>query len=1342
MIFKQINLGGINFGPGENGHKLFLDELKKDLDQELDTIWFIQEPWYRSNSIKQITEVHPDFVVIMEKAGRTAIIHQQHQPLVKINHLCNKDMIVATITEKGKAPIYLISLYIDRAKRLWPPPFFRQACRQFKRKNHTAIIFMDSNSEHISWSGRERSNPEGIAMEAFFSEMQIKVHNKPERGKHTYERVRYYEETNRSRLEQTYIDLTCTMGQHQILQEWQRTDLKIADHYMLESKATLGGYKKPKKYSVKLNTYFAELAHNTQIRPERIPEKISKNTIDQMAQILEAEMRSCVDRSKKEIKSTRDHYLYNIWDQNMSEMQNQLIALNADRRKTIAKGDHPRARKLKELINCVQAKLRKAIKRGTKMKNKINLEGISGPKGMAQLFKRAKLKNYDKINQIQDENGDLTETPIQALTALALAHNIDSTMILDIENHPYAKQDYLANVEYNFRKVDEHRDIFIEKKTLTDDLLDSLQVRQILQTFGPDKKGGIDEFTPKFFQGLPQNVINYITILFQAMHLLDYTPGRWLVATNIFLPKPNKPDMTETKAWRPIGLLCLLYKAFEKAKKMHMEQNDLIEDNDFHTNQHGFRKRRSCDTALTQLVSNLEEESTNSTNKPSLVCALDYAGAFDSIHKDKLLEALEARGIDDHTRKWIKDVFERKLTRVQVGEEISLIKCPRGSFQGGVLSPLLWNIIMDTIFDRLPENVRSVAYADDLTLVVNHQGDQMATRNLMQKALKEVEKWADEYHVKIAPQKTQAMWVYSPRDQIEQEVLNQPLIVGNTEIKYANQIKILGVTLDNLLTFDAHIHNKLNHVKDLINKLEWWISPFKGPKLTHLKWAFQGIIVPTIAYACHLWYGKLTDKHLTKIRQINRSFLKRMAPLRHSSPLYGLSVIFNIMPLQFELEKRALSIALRVRKTVPVDNTNSMYRKGHLAQLEKSLKEDVGITSFDTDELDTIDTTRNSFTIDTKAMQEGKGLINRIDDIIQIFTDGSKKNGKVGYGYIITKNEEVIHTGAGKLPHTCTVFQAELMAIKEAAMFTAERLRRTATTCDIMIDSQAAIKALHTTAKVKIVKKCKEELNNLAKTMTVTLRWVKAHNEKYIKTLPKQIQDQLHTGNEIADELAKEGGGRESIFIINDPDVGTQTMNDLKNKIRDYSNGVWDKHWQELARQQTEGRQNTCRQTRIWLPERNPKKSKQILKMNKSTAGLTTSYISGHLHHGYHDYLVSKGETNPKCRYCNKDISNDLDDIRENGESASHIIRKCDKFSQQRLKAFGQAHPLADDFEWSVYQLITFIKIAKVHIDNWAFYGYLKIPETTQCQHHEGETDSEAEDVDDPMEIDDPEQIP
>ena len=146
--------------------------------------------------------------------------------------------------------------------------------------------------------------------------------------------------------------------------------------------------------------------------------------------------------------------------------------------------------------------------------------------------------------------------------------------------------------------------------------------------------------------------------------------------------------------------------------------------------------------------------------------------------------------------------------------------------------------------------------------------------------------------------------------------------------------------------------------------------------------------------------------------------------------------------------------------------------------------------------------------------------------------------------------------------------------------------------------------------------------------------------------------------------------------------------------------------------------------------------------MNKSTAGLTTSYISGHLHHGYHDYLVSKGETNPKCRYCNKDISNDLDDIRENGESASHIIRKCDKFSQQRLKAFGQAHPLADDFEWSVHQLITFIKTAKVHIDNWAFYGYLKIPETTQCQHHEGETDSEAEDVDDPMEIDDPEQIP
>lgn len=51
--------------------------------------------------------------------------------------------------------------------------------------------------------------------------------------------------------------------------------------------------------------------------------------------------------------------------------------------------------------------------------------------------------------------------------------------------------------------------------------------------------------------------------LMTAILRLGYFPSQWKVATNILIPKPGK-DLTEISAYRPISLLPIISKVFQK----------------------------------------------------------------------------------------------------------------------------------------------------------------------------------------------------------------------------------------------------------------------------------------------------------------------------------------------------------------------------------------------------------------------------------------------------------------------------------------------------------------------------------------------------------------------------------------------------------------------------------------------------------------------------------------------------------------------------------------------------------------------------------------------------------
>ena len=76
---------------------------------------------------------------------------------------------------------------------------------------------------------------------------------------------------------------------------------------------------------------------------------------------------------------------------------------------------------------------------------------------------------------------------------------------------------------------------------------------------------------------------------------------RWKEAKIIVIPKPEKPDYTIPKAWRPISLLQTFSKGLEKIIAQRVSEY-LERTGQLALTQFGARPRRSTEQALTILV--------------------------------------------------------------------------------------------------------------------------------------------------------------------------------------------------------------------------------------------------------------------------------------------------------------------------------------------------------------------------------------------------------------------------------------------------------------------------------------------------------------------------------------------------------------------------------------------------------------------------------------------------------------------------------------------------------------------------------------------------------------------
>ena len=393
------------------------------------------------------------------------------------------------------------------------------------------------------------------------------------------------------------------------------------------------------------------------------------------------------------------------------------------------------------------------------------------------------------------------------------------------------------------------------------------EVSECLINMNPNRAPGLDNLTSDICGAFIDTYPDFFTGIVNRCLDVGHFPTSWEQAYVMILQKPGRDDYSDLSSFRPIRLLPVFGKLFEKLfiKRLTF---DAQTKKTWSPEQYGFREQTSTTDALRSVINRIK--SAKSRGRHVIGVSLDIKAAFDNAWWPALMERLRQTQCPANIHRLIQSyLVGRSVTLDCVDARVSK-SMTKGCIQGSVCGPTFWNIILDDLLNvSLPTGCHIQGYADDVMLLV--EGASSSDVELsVNAALDIIHCWGTSFKLTFSPAKTKAIAFTRKSKDVS-------LFMNSVNIPFSDDIRLLGVIIDSNVNFIKHAKFIIAKVSKTFKNLCKFVRPTWGVHPENVDVLYRHVIEPTITYAAGIW-GQAAERESVKrlFRTFQRTFAIRM----------------------------------------------------------------------------------------------------------------------------------------------------------------------------------------------------------------------------------------------------------------------------------------------------------------------------------------------------------------------------------------------------------------------------------------------------------------------------------
>ena len=324
-------------------------------------------------------------------------------------------------------------------------------------------------------------------------------------------------------------------------------------------------------------------------------------------------------------------------------------------------------------------------------------------------------------------------------------------------------------------------------------------------------------------------------------------------------------------------------------------------------------------------------------NKSNLyACFIDFKKAFDSVNHQKLFYKLRENKINGKLLNLLQSIYKQSQCALKINNKLTqFFNYEKGVIQGNPLSPLLFNIYINDLFQKIEEanntpitldgrnNISALMFADDLIIF-------STSKRGLQSSLNALHSYSKIWDLEVNMKKTKCM-SFSKGNKKEKDELT----FNNQKIQFINEFKYLGITINRKGSFTPTLDDLSNKATNAIYSLNSKINiKLLSPSII-LK-LFDFLICPILLYGSEVWEPYLNQNFekwdSNSIEKVHLHFMKRLLGVNRSTT----NVLIRGELGRYSLQEKCIIKNMRYIKYVKSKDESTLVKQAYNYEMSKS----------------------------------------------------------------------------------------------------------------------------------------------------------------------------------------------------------------------------------------------------------------------------------------------------------------------------------------------------------------------------------------------------------------------